>query len=185
LRTTSAANIRTDNITVVGFDNDMSVGASLLPTTVPIAGPIHSLGSESYERKTVFAEDVKLEGTSLSSTLQGLQHSIDAVDVFGCIPQNEKTDFSMDKLTVPDLTKISVTSFQDFEGEVKLEDILEYAVGLVEYEHPITVSLVHRRSDLHQRHRRERRHDPARAGSRQLFSEDRRVDLAVARGTFC
>jgi hypothetical protein len=45
----SAANIRTDNITTTGFDTDISVGASLLPTTVPMLGPIHSLGSEMNE----------------------------------------------------------------------------------------------------------------------------------------
>jgi hypothetical protein len=59
----SAANIRTDSITVVGFDTDISVGSSLMPTQVPIVGPIHSLGSESHEWKTVFAEDVRLDGT--------------------------------------------------------------------------------------------------------------------------
>jgi hypothetical protein len=120
----SAADIRTDNITTIGFDNDISVGASLLPTTVPVLGPIHSLGSETNEWKTVFAEDINLDGTSLSNTLQEF------------IPKTEKTDFSVDKLTVPSLSNIVLTSFLEFEGEFSLEDILEYAFELVEYEHP-------------------------------------------------
>jgi hypothetical protein len=76
----SAANIRTDNITAVGFDTDISVGASLLPTTAALVGPIHSLGSETHEWKTVFAEDVKLDGTSLATTLGGLRGDIDAIE---------------------------------------------------------------------------------------------------------
>jgi hypothetical protein len=66
---------------------------------------------------------------------------LDAIDVTAYIPKTQKTDLSVDKLTVPDLTKINVTSFQDFEGEFNLEVILEYALALVEYEHPTTVSL--------------------------------------------
>jgi hypothetical protein len=50
----------------------------------------------------------------LSNTLQELPDGIDAVDVYGYIPQTETTDFSVDMLTVPDLTKINVTTFQDF-----------------------------------------------------------------------
>jgi hypothetical protein len=64
----SAANIRTDNIIAYGFDTDISVGVSLLPTTAALVGPIHSLGSESHEWKTVFAEDVELDVTSLNNT---------------------------------------------------------------------------------------------------------------------
>jgi hypothetical protein len=37
----SAANIRTDNITADGFDTDISISASLLPTTATLVGPIH------------------------------------------------------------------------------------------------------------------------------------------------
>jgi hypothetical protein len=76
----SAANIRTDNITAVGFDTDISVGASLLPTTAALMGPIQSLGSETHEWKTGFAEDVKLDGTSLGNTLGGLRGDIDAIE---------------------------------------------------------------------------------------------------------
>jgi hypothetical protein len=76
----SAANIRTDNITAIGFGTDISVGASLLPTMAALVGPIHSLGSETHEWKTVFAEDVKLDGTSLSNTLGGLRGDIDAIE---------------------------------------------------------------------------------------------------------
>jgi hypothetical protein len=47
----------------------------------------------------------------------------------------------VDKLTVPGLSNIVLTSFQEFEGEFSLEDILNYAFELVEYEHPTTVSL--------------------------------------------
>jgi hypothetical protein len=43
----SAANIGNEIITAVMFDSDISVGASLLPTTAALVGPIHSLGSES------------------------------------------------------------------------------------------------------------------------------------------
>jgi hypothetical protein len=125
----SAANIRTDNITTIGFDTDIYMGASLLPTTNPIAGSVHSLGGEANQWKTVFAEDVNLDGTSLSNTLKEF------------LPKTEKTDFSVDKLTVPDIFKVYVTSFQDFEGEFTLEDILNYALSLMEYEHPTTVSL--------------------------------------------
>jgi hypothetical protein len=63
------------------------------------------------------------------------------IDVTANIPKTEKTDFLVEDLTVPDLSKINFTSFQDVEGRFNLEDILEYALSLVEYEHPTTVSL--------------------------------------------
>jgi hypothetical protein len=92
--------------------------------------------------ETVFtSEDVILDGTSFSNTLQELHDSIDLVDVSAYIQSTEKTDFSVDKLTVPDLSNIVVTSFQELEGEFSLEDILNYAPSLVEYEHQTTVSL--------------------------------------------
>jgi hypothetical protein len=78
----SEANIRTDNITT--NSSSISVGASLLPTTA--AGendlnlPIHSLGGETHEWKTVVTEDVKLDGTSLATTLGGLRSDIDAIE---------------------------------------------------------------------------------------------------------
>jgi hypothetical protein len=53
----SAANIRTDNITAAGFDTNISVGASLVPTTAPVVGLIHSLGTESHEWETVLVEE--------------------------------------------------------------------------------------------------------------------------------
>jgi deoxycytidylate deaminase len=76
----SAANIRTDNITAIGFDTDISVGASLLPTTAALVGPIHSLGNETHEWKTVHAEETLLVGTSLSNTLGGLKGDIDEIE---------------------------------------------------------------------------------------------------------
>jgi hypothetical protein len=75
----SAANIRTDSITAVGFDTNISVGASLLPTTAALVGPIHSLGSETHEWKTVHAEEIMLPGMSLNNTLGGLRGDIDAI----------------------------------------------------------------------------------------------------------
>ena len=72
----SASNIRTDNITAIGFDTDITMGASLLPTTAALVGPIHSLGSESNEWKTLFAEDVMLAGASLSNTLVSLSNTL-------------------------------------------------------------------------------------------------------------
>jgi hypothetical protein len=74
------ANIHTDNITVVGFDTDMSVGASLFPTTVPVVGPIHLLVSETHERKTVHAKEVLLARMSLSNTSGSLRGDIDAIE---------------------------------------------------------------------------------------------------------
>jgi hypothetical protein len=65
-------------------------------------GAIYSLGSESHECKTVHAEDVKLDGISLATTLEGRQGSIDAIDFSRYIPQTEKVvDFPVDKLTLP------------------------------------------------------------------------------------
>jgi hypothetical protein len=76
----SAANIGTHNITAIGFDTDISVGASLLPTTAALVGPIHSLGSETHEWKTVHAEEVMLAGVSLSNTLGGMREDVDAIE---------------------------------------------------------------------------------------------------------
>jgi hypothetical protein len=73
----NAANIRIDNITAAGFDTDISIGATLLPNTAALVGPIQSLGGESHQWKTVHAEDVKLDGTSLSTTLAGLRPDVD------------------------------------------------------------------------------------------------------------
>jgi hypothetical protein len=76
----SAANIRTDNITTIGFDTDISVGASLLPTAAALVGPIHSLGNKTHEWKTVHTEEVMLDGISLSNTLGGLRDDISAIE---------------------------------------------------------------------------------------------------------
>jgi hypothetical protein len=76
----SASNIRIDNITAIGFDTDISVGASLLPTTAVLVGPIHSLGSETHEWKTIHTEEVMLAGTSLNNTLGELREDIDAIE---------------------------------------------------------------------------------------------------------
>jgi hypothetical protein len=76
----SAANIRTDKITTVGFDTDISVGASLLPTTAALVGPIHSVGSETHQWKTVHTEEVMVAGMSLSNTLGGLRGDIEAIE---------------------------------------------------------------------------------------------------------
>jgi hypothetical protein len=78
---------------------------------------------------------------AIQEDIETLQEGLDAIEVTAYIPKTEKADFFVDKLTVPDLTKINVTSFQDFEGEFDLEDNLEYALSLVEYKHPTTVSL--------------------------------------------
>jgi hypothetical protein len=76
----SAANIRTDNITAVGFVTDISVGTSLLPTTAALVGPIHSLGSETHQWKMVYTEEVMLAGMSLSNNLGVLRGDIDAIE---------------------------------------------------------------------------------------------------------
>jgi hypothetical protein len=78
---------------------------------------------------------------AIQEDIETLQEGLDAIDVTAYIPKTEKTDFSMDKQTVLDLSKIIFTSFQDVEGEFNLGDILKYALSLVEYEHPTTVSL--------------------------------------------
>jgi hypothetical protein len=91
----------------------------------------HAIGVLALEN----AED------AIQENIGTLQEGLDAIDVTAYIPKTEKTDFSVDKLTVPDPSKINIASFQDVEGEYKLEDIREYAQSLEEYEHPKTVSL--------------------------------------------
>jgi hypothetical protein len=77
---------------------------------------------------------------AIQEDIEILQEGLDAIDVTAYIPKTEKTGFSVDKLTVPDFSKINFTSCQDVEGDFNLGDILEYALCLVEYEHPTTVS---------------------------------------------
>jgi hypothetical protein len=125
---------------------------------------------------------------AMQGDIEDSKEGMDAIYVIDHIPKTKKADSSVDKLAVPDLSRMNFTaSLQDVEGDFNLEDKLEYALNLVECEHTTTISL--ERIDEATFTNgvvviRERRHDTARTKPRQPFSENWRPDKAVARGTF-
>jgi hypothetical protein len=78
---------------------------------------------------------------AMQGDIKDSKEGMDAIDVIDHIPKTKEADSSVDKLEVPDLSKINFTSLQDVEGDFNLEDTLEYALSLVECEHTTTISL--------------------------------------------
>jgi hypothetical protein len=48
------------------------------------------------------------------------------------IPTTDEANQSVDKLKVPDLSKVKFTTYNDVEGDYDLEDIFECAFNLVD-----------------------------------------------------